>query len=85
MAVDSKAKRFSATQLFIPSYTQSAVPSGTVSRPAAAWMYMGISIGAGLASGLMTVTIVATQPGVTIAATQPGITIAATQPTITVT
>jgi len=47
MAVDSKAKRFSATQFLFPGYTQSAVPSGTVDRLAAAWMYVGIAAGSG--------------------------------------
>ena len=45
MAVDSQAKRMSATFLLLPVYTQGIVPDGSVDqndRQAAIWVYGGI-------------------------------------------
>ena len=84
MAVDSKSKRFSATQLLVPSYTQSAVPSGTISRPAAAWVYMGITI-AGRITGLMTMAFSVAYPETVFSVTLPEITFTGIGPAMTFT
>ena len=81
MAVDTKAKRFSATQLLFPGYTQAAVPTGTVSRPAAAWMYDGIVIASGaLATGVVNALMALIQPSMTMTLIQPSAGMALTQP-----
>ncbi len=46
MAIDTEAKRASATHFLVPSWTQLVFPDGTIDagdRQASAWCYSGIS------------------------------------------
>lgn len=57
MAVDSAAKRVSATLFLVPSYAIGVFPDGTIGqgdRQASSWSYSGI-----LAGGAPAVTIIA--------------------------
>ena len=59
MAVDSAAKRASATLFLVPSYAVGVFPDGTIGqgdRQASAWNYSGILAGGAAPSTIITQT-----------------------------